>query len=289
MALREHRAPAGSSRRGQAESGRPSNSTCRGVGRSVAGQGLQQRRLAGAVRADDDDRARRAGASSVTSDRTVRPPSVTARFSADEHVRDPRARGGAAAARGRTARRRAPSGCRSAARPARRRCAQAMSAASSSTAPSSALAGSSARCVGPIASRSRCGTTMPTKPMTPETRDGCADGAGDRERWRRASASRSARRDGRPPPRRAAARRGRGESARKRASAAATKGEAHARPSPRSRRRGCRGSRRSGRAAAGRRSRRSSRPIAAAASAASAMPASSIVAIEVRPSRVAMA
>ena len=44
-----------------------------------------------------------------------------------------------------------------------------VSAPTSSTAPNSIEAGSSSRCAGPITSRSRCGTTMPTKPTTPQT------------------------------------------------------------------------------------------------------------------------
>ena len=43
-----------------------------------------------------------------------------------------------------------------------------VSAPTSRMAPSRAEAGSSSRCAGPITSRSRCGTTMPTKPTTPQ-------------------------------------------------------------------------------------------------------------------------
>ena len=42
------------------------------------------------------------------------------------------------------------------------------SASTSSAAPSRTEAGSSSRWSGPIASRSRCGTTSPTKPIVPE-------------------------------------------------------------------------------------------------------------------------
>ena len=49
-----------------------------------------------------------------------------------------------------------------------------VSATSSRIAPRHDAAGSSRRWPGPITSRSRCGTTMPTKPITPATDDGGA-------------------------------------------------------------------------------------------------------------------
>ena len=79
------------------------------------------------------------------------------------------ARAAAAAWRERTARRPRPSRCRSAFRPAPRCVRASVSAPTIRIAPSSTEAGSSRRCAGPITRRRRCGTTMPTKPMTPLT------------------------------------------------------------------------------------------------------------------------
>src|SRR6185312_1230218 len=135
----------------------------------IAGQHSQQRRFAGAVGADDRDHF--AG-------RNAQIDAVDQRGAADHH-RDrlrfengghsetsprwrssiPRKNGAPIAAV------RMPIGISAGATMVR----ASVSAPTISAAPNSIEAGSSSRCAGPIISRSRCGTTMPTKPTTPQT------------------------------------------------------------------------------------------------------------------------
>src|SRR6266704_427205 len=138
-------------------------------GAEVAGQQPQQRRFAGAVRSDNGDRL---AAVDTQVDR------IDQRCAVDRH-RDrscldhgrhspasPRCRSSMARKNGApTAAVRMPIGISAGATMVR----ASVSAPTSSTAPSKAEAGSNSRCAGPITSRSRCGTTMPTNPTTPQT------------------------------------------------------------------------------------------------------------------------
>ncbi len=154
-------------------------SSTRPVGRAqVAGQHPQQRRFAGAVGADDRDhlagcdaqidrrrpawRCRSASRpTALRAGRSQRDQSALPQQHAEEERRADR--------RGQDADRHFRGRHDGAGRACRRQ--------SAARAPSSIEAGSSSRCAGPITSRNRCGTTMPTKPID----------AADRDRRRRSS------------------------------------------------------------------------------------------------------